>query len=222
MLLVFVQLDLLSELVEGAVHPAADVARAPGVLEDFGVLALLPPDDGGKHLDAGSLGQGQHLVDDLVHRLLADLLAADGAMGRAHPGPEQAEIVVDLGDGAHGGARVLAGGFLVDGDGGGQALDVVYIGLLHLAQEHPGIGAQRLHIPALALGVQRLEGERRLARAGQAGEHHQLVPGDGDIDIFEVIFPGALDENMVLHGVSSFLSHIIDEAIVLRRLIPPR
>ena len=200
-LFVLVQFDLFRQLVEGAVHPAADVAGLPGVLENFGVLALFAPDDGGQHLNAGGLRQGQHLIDDLVHRLLLDLLTADGTVGGAHPGPQQAEVVVDLGDGAHGGAGVLAGGLLVNGDGGGKALDVVHVGLFHLTQKHPGVGAQGLHIPPLALGVQRLEGERRLARAGQPGEYHQLVPGDGHVDVLQVVFPGAFDENMILHSV---------------------
>ena len=56
---------------------------------------------------AGGLGQGQDLIDDLVDGLLLDLLAALGAVGRAHPGPEQAEVVVDLRHRAHGGAGFL-------------------------------------------------------------------------------------------------------------------
>ena len=54
-----------------------------------------------------------------------------GTVTEIHPGPEQAEIVIDLGDGAHGGAGILAGGLLVDGDGGGEAVDVV-LSLIHI------------------------------------------------------------------------------------------
>ena len=202
MLAVLVQLDLLGEVVERAVCPHPDVARLPGVLKDFGVLTLFAPDDGGEHLDAGGLGEGHHLVDDLVDGLLLDLLAALGAVGGAHPGPQQAEVVIDLGDGAHGGPGVLGGGFLVDGDGGAQALDVVHVRLLHLAQEHPGVGGQGLHIPPLALGVQRLKGQGGLPRPGQAGEHHQLVPGYLHVDVFQVVFSRAFDDDLVLHGCS--------------------
>ena len=153
--------------------------------------------------DVTEIWQGQDLVDDLVDGLLLDFLAAVGAVGGAHPGPQQAEVVVDLRHRAHGGAGVFAGGLLVDGDGRGQAVDVVHVGLLHLPQEHPGVGAEALHIAPLALGVDGVKGQRRLAAAGEAGEHHQLVPGDGDVDIFQVVGARALYHDLILHGSSS-------------------
>ena len=183
-LFVLLGFDLLAEVVDDAVQTDADVAGFTGVLENFQVLALLTPDDGGHDHDAGGLRQGHDLVDDLIHRLLFDLLAALGTVRGAHPGPEQSQVVVDLGNGAHGGAGVLAGGLLVDGDGGRQTVDIVHVGLLHLAQEHTGVGGQRLHVAALSLGVNGVKGQRGLARAGQARQHHQLVPGDGHIDVF--------------------------------------
>ena len=201
-LLVLLQLDLLRQLVEGAIHPHPDIAGLPGVLEDLLVLALPGPDHRGQDLDTAALRQGQDLVDDLVDGLLADLLAADGAVGGAHPGPQQAEVVVDLRHRAHGGAGVLAGGLLVDRDGGGQAVDVVHIGLLHLAQEHPGVGAEALHIPPLALGIDGVEGQAGFSGAGQAGDDHQLVPGDLHIHIFQIVFSGTFDVDLVLHGWS--------------------
>ena len=118
-----------------------DVAGALGVLEHLGVLALLAPDHRSHDLDAGALGQSQDLINDLVDGLLADDLAALGAVGRTHPGPEQAQVVVDLRHRAHSGTGVLAGGLLVDGDGRAEALDIVHVRLVHLPQEHPGVGA---------------------------------------------------------------------------------
>ena len=41
-LLVLFQLNLLAEIIGDAIHPAADVARLAGVLEDLGVLPFLP------------------------------------------------------------------------------------------------------------------------------------------------------------------------------------
>ena len=139
-LLVLVQLDLLGQLIERAVYPHPDIARLAGVLQHLGVLPLLPPDDRGHHLDAGGLGQGQDLVHDLIDRLLVDLLAALGTMGRSDPRPQKAQIVVDLGHRAHGGPGIFGGGFLIDGNGGRKPLDIVHIRLLHLAHEHAGIG----------------------------------------------------------------------------------
>src|SRR5439155_2347677 len=48
-------------------------------------------------------------------------------------------------------------------------------------------GGQRLHIPPLAFGVDRVEGERRLARPADAGDDHQLADGQRDVDILEVV-----------------------------------
>jgi hypothetical protein len=131
-LFILVQPDLLGELVEGAVGAAADIARLPGVLKHLEVFPLPGPHHRGERLDARALGQLQHLVDDLVDGLLFDLLAAHRAVGGAHPRPQKTQIVVDLGHRAHGGAGVFGGGLLVDGDGGGQPLDIVHIGFFHL------------------------------------------------------------------------------------------
>ena len=101
-------------------------------------------------------------------------------MGPAGAGVEETDVVVDLGDGADGGAGVVPSTLLVDGDGGAEALDVVDVGLLHAAEELSGVGGEGLDVAALALGVDGVEGEGALARPGEAGDNHQLVTGNGD------------------------------------------
>ena len=200
-LFVFLQLDLLVQLIEVPVNTRPDITGALGVLQHLGVLALLAPDDRRHDLNPRPLWQRQHLIDDLVNGLLPDLLAAVGAMGRARSGPQQTKIVVDLRHGTHSGPGVFAGGFLVDGDSGAEALDIVHVRLVHLAQKHPGVGRKALHIPSLALGVDRVEGQRGFSAAGYTGHHHQLVPGDGDVDIFQVIGPGTFYNDIFLHDL---------------------
>ena len=97
------------------------------------------------------------------------------AVRHADAGVEQAEVVVDLGDRADRRPRVARRGLLVDRDGRRQALDEVDVGLVHLAEELAGVRRQRLDVAALPLGVDRVEGERGLARARQPGEDDQLV-----------------------------------------------
>src|SRR5205823_5254328 len=63
----------------------------------------------------------------------------------------------------------------------------VDVGLLHLLEELPGVGRERLDVPTLSLGVNRVEGQRRLARSGQAGNDDQPIPGDIDVDVLEVM-----------------------------------
>src|SRR6185437_6186036 len=86
---------------------------------------------------------------------------------------EEAQIVVDLGDGPDGRAWVARGGFLLDGDRGRKALDAVDVGLVHHGQELPCVRRQRLDVAALPLGVERVEGERGLAGAGESREDDQ-------------------------------------------------
>src|SRR3989304_1325994 len=57
-----------------------------------------------------------------------------GAARAAGPGEQEAEVVVDLGDGADGRARVLARRLLLDRDRGGETLDRVDVGLVHLLE----------------------------------------------------------------------------------------
>ncbi|MPM73968.1 hypothetical protein SDC9_120953 [bioreactor metagenome] len=158
-LFVLLQLNFFRKLVERAVHPAADVAGFARVLEHLSVFALPGAHHGSQYLNPRPLRQGQHLIDDLVDGLLPDFLAALGAVGRAHPCPEQTQVIVNFGYRAHGGARIFGGGLLVDGNGGGQSLDIIHIRLFHLPQKLPGIGRQGLHIPALPLGVDGFKGQ---------------------------------------------------------------
>ena len=79
------------------------------------------------------------------------------------------------------------------------ALDVIEVRLFHHAQELPGIGRQRLDITALALGVDGIEGQRALARAGQAGDDNQLVTGQIEVDVLQVVGTGAADADKVHH-----------------------
>src|SRR2546421_514969 len=82
-------------------------------------------------------------------RLPHDRPAADRAMRLAYTRPQQAQVVVDLGDGSDRRARVARGGLLVDRDRRREALDRVDVGLVHLTEELPRVGRQRLHVAPL-------------------------------------------------------------------------
>ena len=186
-----------------AVHPDAVEAPAPQLPEQLGVLALAPAHHGGQDLEAGTLGQGT----DLVHDLLGGLGGDDGVAHRAvldpGAGVEQAQVVVDLGDGAHRGARVAGGGLLIDGHRRAQALDEVDVRLVHLTQELAGVGGQGLHVAALALGEDRVEGQGGLARAGQPGEDDHLLARQVQVHALEVVLSCAADNEGVVHGRES-------------------
>ena len=173
------------------VKRAVDLDPLKTFLEVFGellaVLALAAAHHRRQQIEPCAFRQRQHAVDHLRHDLAFDRQAGRGRIGDADPGPEQPHVVVDFGDGADRRARVLRGGLLLDGNGRRQAVDLVDVRLLHHLQELARIGRQRFDVAALALGVDGVEGERGLSRAGQAGEHDQFVARDFQVHILEVV-----------------------------------
>ena len=105
---------------------------------------------------------------------------------------------MDLRHGADGGAGIAAGGFLVDGDGGGQSLDRVHVRFFHLAQELPRIGGQAFDVPPLTLRVNRIKGEGAFAGAAEPGEHHQFIPWDGQVHVLEVMLSCAAYNQLIV------------------------
>ncbi len=199
-LLLLLELRRVGELVHHAVDPGPRVPLGLELGEQVDVLALAAPDHRGEHHEPGALGHREDPVDDLLRALLGDPFAADRAVRLADPGEQQPQVVVDLGDRADGGARVARGGLLVDRHRRAEALDEVDVRLVHLAEELPGVRRQRLDVAALPLGEDRVEGQARLARPGQPGEHDQGVPGQVEADVTQVVLACATDDQTVGHG----------------------
>ena len=202
-----IELDVLVERSELTVDARLGEAALAQRLQLLLELALAAAHDRRQHVDAGVGRVEHHQVENALERLRRDLAAAVVAVRRADVGEEQPQVVVDLGDGADGRARVRAGGLLLDRDRRRQALDQIDVRLLHLLEKLPGVGRQRLDIAPLPFGVDRVEGERRLARPGQAGDDHQLIPGQIDVDVLEVVNAGAAHRDPVVrHTVQSGIS----------------
>ena len=181
---ILLQTDLLGKIVEASVNAYADVAALSRALQNLLVRALLGAHHGCQHHKALALGKLENAVNDLVGGLLTDLLAADRAVRNADAGVKQTQIVVDLRDRAHRGARILGGGLLVDGDRGRKPLHRVQVRLVQLTQEHTGVGGKRLHEAAMPLGIERIKGERGLSRARKAGQNDQLVARNVYVNVF--------------------------------------
>ena len=197
----------LRERDDLAVDHGAAVPLRPQLGEEVDELALAGPHHRREDLEACPVGQLEEPIDDLLRTLPGDRLAAHGAMRPPHPGVEEAQVVVDLGDRADRRARVAVRRLLVDGDRRRQTLDEVDVGLVHLPEELPGVGGQGLHVAPLALGEDRVEGERGLARSREAGEDHERVPGDVDMDVLEVVLAGSLDDDPVVHAGAGSLGN---------------
>ena len=192
-----VERDLLVQVPQLAVDPHPHESRLLGARQQLLVLALAIANQGRQQHQARPLRQVVELVDDLLHRLPRDLATADRAVHPADPREEEAQVVVDLGDGANRRARVLARPLLIDADRRGQAVDLVDVGLLHLPQELPRVGAQRLHVAALPLRVDRVEGEAALAGARQSGDHDQPVARHLHVQVLEVVLACAAHDDPI-------------------------
>ncbi len=189
------------DFVHLAVDAHADETLRPQLDEEVELLALPVDDHRGQDHQLRVLGERQRRVDHLRNGHRGELLLRMlGTVRIADPRIEQPQVIVDLGDGAHRRARIVRRRLLLDRDGGRQPLDQVDVGLFHQLQELPRVGGQRLDVAALALGVERVEGERALAGAGQAGDDDQPVSRQIEVDVLEVVRARAADAN-VFHSV---------------------
>ena len=182
-----IQLDVLFERAELTVDARFHVAPRALRRQLFLELALASAHDRREDVDALVLRVEHHHVDDALERLAGDFLAAVRTVRDADVGEEEPQVVVDLRHRTHRRTRIRAGGLLFDGDGRRETFDQVDVRLLHLLEELARVRGQRLDIPTLSFGVDRVERQRRLAGAGQAGDDHQLVARDVDVDILQVV-----------------------------------
>ncbi len=180
------------------VHADAHEALPANGLEDALALRLAIPDQRAEDQQPRAVGQRQDAVDDLLHALPGDLAAAHRAMRVADAREEQTQVVVDLGHRADRRARVPRSALLVDADRRRQAVDLVDVRLFHLAQELARVGGQALDVAPLALGIDGVEGEARLAASRKAGDHHQPVARKLNGDVLEVVFAGAANNERIL------------------------
>ena len=186
------------DLVEDAVCLHALEAALLQVGQLLPVFALAAADHGREQIQPRPLRQRQHAVHHLAHRLAFDGQPRRGRIRHADARPQQPHVIVNLGDGADGGARVAARRLLLDGNGRRKPVDQVHIGLLHHLQKLPRIGRQALDIAALALGVDRVEGEARLARARQARDDHELLARDIERNVLEIVLARAAHRDVCL------------------------
>jgi hypothetical protein len=115
-------------------------------------------------------------------------------------GVEHPEQVRERRDASDRGPRGRRAPLLLERHRGREPVDRVHLGHADLVEEAAGVGCHALEVAALCLGVEGAEGQGRFARAGDAGEHHQRVPRDADVDALEVRDPGAADVDIAVRG----------------------
>ena len=112
-----------------------------------------------------------------------------------HQRPEHLQVIANLRHRADGRARGADGVALLDGDGWRDALNAVNGGLVHAVEELPRIGREGFDVATLAFGVERVERQRTLARAAQAGDDDQPVQRQVEIEALEVVVTNTSEAN---------------------------
>ena len=193
-------LALVQQRRIGQVHHLAIHARAEALLvqmvKQILELALAAAHYRRHHRYALTAALFQNALHNLVGGLPRNGPAAIGAVRRAHAGIEQTQVVVNLGDGAHRRSRTAAGSLLLDGNRRAQPLDRIHVGALDLIQKLPRVGRERLHVAALALGIDGIEGERAFARAGEARDHGERVARNAHADVAQIVLTRAAHGNV--------------------------
>ena len=165
----------------GASAPHRRLVRRLGQLVDFRRVAARRGDVDDRQVEADQQpragGSSPSCARDDLRRLAHDFLAAVAAEGAADAREQQPHVVVDLGRRADRRARIADAVLLPDRDRRRDAVDAIDVRLLHPLEELPRVGRQRLDVAALPFGVDRVEGERRLARSADAGDDDQLADG---------------------------------------------
>src|SRR5512145_466935 len=110
-------------------------------------------------------------------------------------GEQQLKMIMEFGHGADRGAGGAYGPALIDGNGRRDAFDGLNIRLVHAVEKLPRVGGKTLDVAALAFGVENIEGERGFARAADTGDDGQLIERNLDVEVLEIILPGAADVN---------------------------
>ena len=129
---------------------------------------------GGRHREGDQQGSsgaaGENLLGDAARGIRLDRAVARWAKSLRHPGHQELQVIVDFRDRPNRRTRAFNLVGLLDGDRRRDAGDPVHLRLVHAVEKLPRVGAKRLDVAALALGVNRVESERTFAAAAGTGD----------------------------------------------------
>ena len=178
-----IQFDFRIQGDDLTIDTRADVTPFSQCFDHLMVMPFFVPHDRGQNQQAAACCQLQQFIDHLLGALSGNDHPAAWAVRNADPGVKQTQVVINLGDRPHRRSRVFADTLLIDGYGRAQTFDLVHIGLFHLPQKLTRIGTEAFDVTALPLRKDRVKGEGRFSGTREAGDHHQLVAGNIDIDV---------------------------------------
>jgi hypothetical protein len=90
---------------------------------------------------------------------------------------------------------------LLDGDHRGESRNLIDIRTVHVANELPGVGSEGLHVPALPFREDGVKGEGGFPAAADAGDNDELILGNGNVQVLQIVNPGTEHFDGILHAV---------------------
>ena len=139
-LLALGQLWHFGHIIDFPIHTDTNITIFLNLLDNTLMSAFFLADDRGQNLQALAFWQFQNLIHNLLHRRSLDSSMPVDTVRRPHTRVEETQIVIDFSRCSHRRARVFASRFLVDGNSWAEAINSIYIRLLHIAQELTSIG----------------------------------------------------------------------------------
>jgi len=180
-----VEAEAFAGAVDFSIGADLGVAVLGGPFGDIGVEALAIANDGREEKEIAAFFHfGLEAPAELVAGLGFDGQLAIGAVLCAEAREEQADEMINLGDGGDGALAAAATVALLDADGGRDAGDEVHVRAGELLNELAGVDVHRIEEAALALGEKEVEGERAFAGTADAGDDDELVARDGEREVF--------------------------------------
>ena len=128
-------------------------------LEEFTVVTFTIAHQRSKDIERLAGIVGENHLENLLVGIFHHLLAGNIAVSRSCAGEEQTHVVINLGGGAYGRARVLVGSLLFYADDGRKTCNLVNVRSFHAAEEVACIGRERLDVASLSFGKDSVEGE---------------------------------------------------------------
>jgi hypothetical protein len=181
------------EIADLSVQPHPLKPALPQSRQFVAQHARLGPHEGRQQHHALAGASGQDALHVIVERALHHAAAVLWTNLLPRERPEQLRVVGDLRRRRDRAARSARAGPLLDRQDRGEAVDEIDVGALQLIQHLARGRAQRLHVLAVALRVDGVERERRLARAAGAGDDHEFAPRQTHLEVLEVVLAGTFD-----------------------------
>ena len=137
-----------------------------------------------------------HTGDNLIDRLRSDWIATARTVPLANAREQDPQVVVDLRDRAYRTSRIIAAGFLRNRNRRAQSGDQIDIRLGHLPKELPSETGKGLDVATLPFGKDGIERQRAFAASRNAGQAYQLVARQNQVDVAQVMFAGAANDDV--------------------------